>query len=274
MIFDVKMLDSDGLFRRKERYVAGGHTIEIPASLTCASVVSRDLVLIAPTLAALNVLDILACDIQNAYLTAQYREKIWTVAGPEFGSDMGKIFIIKMALYGLKSSSATFCSLLAETLHKLNYVPSKVDPDVYMQPAVKPNGFEYYEYVLCYVKDILSISHCPNVTMDVIRACFTFKDNKIHEPTDYLGAQLSKMKDKFGNEFWTMSSSKYCKADIKNVEERLALARNRLPTKCKTPMVTRYAPYMDVTAELKADGIQYFQELIGVLRWACEIGGG
>ena len=29
---------------------------------------------------------------------------------------------------------------------------------------------------------------------------------------------------------------------------------------------------MDVTAELKADGIQYFQELIGVLRWACEIG--
>ena len=26
MIFDVKMLDSDGLLRRKARYVAGGHT--------------------------------------------------------------------------------------------------------------------------------------------------------------------------------------------------------------------------------------------------------
>ena len=37
-------------------------------------------------------------------------------------------------------------------------------------------------------------------------------------------------------------------------------------------MVTKYAPEMDVTAKLKADGIQYFQELIGVLRWACEIG--
>ena len=37
-------------------------------------------------------------------------------------------------------------------------------------------------------------------------------------------------------------------------------------------MVTKYAPEMDVSAELKADGIQYFQELIGVLRWACEIG--
>ena len=117
MIFDVKMLDSDGLFRRKARYVAGGHTTETPAALTYASVVSRASVSIALTLAALNGLDILACDIQNAYLTAQFREKIWTVAGPKFGSDTGKNFIIKMALYGLKSSGAEFRSLLAETLH-------------------------------------------------------------------------------------------------------------------------------------------------------------
>ena len=136
-----------------------------------------------------------------------------------------------MALYGLKSSGAAFCSLLAETLHKLNHVPSKADLDVYMRPAVKPNGFEYYEYVLCYVDEILSIYHCPDVTMDGIRSSFTLKDNKVEEPTDYLGAQLSKMKDEFGNEFWTMSSSKYCKAAIKNVEEQLALAGKRLPTK-------------------------------------------
>ena len=144
MIFDVKMLDSDGIFRRKARYVAGGHTTETPAALTYASVVSWDSVRIALTLAALNGLDILACDIQNAYLTAKCREKIWTVAGPEFGSDIGKIFIINMALYGLKSSGAAFCSLLADTLHELNYVISKADPDVYMQLAVKPNDFEYY----------------------------------------------------------------------------------------------------------------------------------
>ena len=56
-----------------------------------------------------------------------------------------------------------------------------------------------------------------------------------------------------------MSSSKYCEAAITNVEERLALVGERLPTKCKMPMVTKYAPEMDVTAELKAYGIQYFQ---------------
>ena len=153
-----------------------------------------------------------------------------------------------MSLYGLKSSGAVFCYLLAETLHKLNYVPSKADPDVYMRPAVKPNGFEYYEYVLCYVDDILRFSHCPHVTMDGIQARFILKDDKVEEPTNYLGAQLSKMKDEFGNELWTMSSLKYCKAAITNVEDRLALVGKWLPTKCKTPMVTKYAPEMDVTA--------------------------
>ena len=58
------------------------------------------------------------------------------------------------------------------------------------------------------------------------------------------------MKNEFGNEFWTMSSSKYCKAATTNVEERLDLAGKRLTTKCKTPMVTKYAPDMYATAEL------------------------
>ena len=55
-------------------------------SLTYASVVSRESVRIALTLAALNDLEVKAADIQNAYLTAPLlSEKIWTVCGPEFG---------------------------------------------------------------------------------------------------------------------------------------------------------------------------------------------
>lgn len=52
-----------------------------------ALVVSRDYVRIASTIAALNGLKLLVCKIQNAYLTADCREKIWTRAGPEFGSE-------------------------------------------------------------------------------------------------------------------------------------------------------------------------------------------
>ena len=65
-------------FRRKARYVAGGHQTEAPAMLTYASVVSRDTVRIALTLAVLNILEVKMSDIQNAYLTAPCAEKIWT----------------------------------------------------------------------------------------------------------------------------------------------------------------------------------------------------
>lgn len=37
-------------------------------------------------------------------------------------------------------------------------------------------------------------------------------------------------------------------------------------------MSSGYRPEMDVTAELKADGVQWYQEMIGQLRWAVEIG--
>jgi hypothetical protein len=72
MIFDVKMGEN---FRRKARMVAGGHTTDVPAVLTYSSVVSRDSVRVAFTIAALNDLKVLACDIQNAFLSAKCREK-------------------------------------------------------------------------------------------------------------------------------------------------------------------------------------------------------
>ena len=151
---------------------------------------SRYSVRIALTIAALNNLDVLACDIQNAYLTAQCREKIWTRTGPEFGSESGCIMIVVRALYVLKSSGAAFRALLAETLYDIGYLPTKADPDVWIRLAVKANGFEYYEFVLYYVDEVLSISHDPQKTMDGIKNTFKLKNDKIEEPENYLGADL------------------------------------------------------------------------------------
>jgi Reverse transcriptase (RNA-dependent DNA polymerase) len=80
---------------------------EAPATLTYASVVSRESVRIALTLAALNDLEVKTADIENAYLTAPVSEKIWTKLGPEFGSDSGKKAIIVRALYGLNTVNET-----------------------------------------------------------------------------------------------------------------------------------------------------------------------
>jgi hypothetical protein len=144
LMFDVKMGKN---FRRKARFVAGGHTTEVPESLiTYSLVVSRDSVRIALTIAALNSLNVIACDIQNAFLTADCREKTWTIAGSEFGSEAGTIFIVKKALYGLKSAGAAIRSLLADTLVDTGYQPTKADPDVWIRPAEKADGFEYYKW--------------------------------------------------------------------------------------------------------------------------------
>jgi hypothetical protein len=52
-------------------------------------------------IAALNDLDILAADIGNAYLNAPTQEKVYSIAGREFGSCAGETVIIVQALYGL-----------------------------------------------------------------------------------------------------------------------------------------------------------------------------
>jgi hypothetical protein len=109
MIFDVKMED----FRRKARFVAGGHTTDTPHTMTYASVVSRESVRIALTLAALNDLDVKMADIENICLTAPITEKVWTVLGPGFGDDAGKRALIVRALCGLKSAGAAFRNHLA-----------------------------------------------------------------------------------------------------------------------------------------------------------------
>jgi hypothetical protein len=88
----------------------------------------------------------------------------------------------------------------------------------------------------------------------------------------YLGATLAKMTLDSGETCWTMSPKQYVKAAVTNVEEDLANQNRRLPPKCVTPFLSGYAPWMEVSPELKADGVQRFQELIGQLRWAVEIG--
>lgn len=87
---------------------------ETPAAATYASVVSKESVCIALALAALNDLDVLTGDVQNAYLTAPVRQKRFgPCCGPEFGPNNGRKVLIGRALYGLKSSGATFHDHLA-----------------------------------------------------------------------------------------------------------------------------------------------------------------
>lgn len=90
-------------FTRKARWVKDGHKTPDPVTSNYAGVVSRESVRIAFTYAALNNLDVVAADIQNAYLTAPSSEKHYIICGTEFGEEHeGKVALIRRALYGGK----------------------------------------------------------------------------------------------------------------------------------------------------------------------------
>ena len=90
--------------------------------------------------------------------------------------------------------------------------------------------------ILCYVDDVLSISHDAMKMMKGIQHKFKLNDDKVAEPENYLRTGLSKMAIENGRECCSISPEKYCKADVLNVEQKLNEEGKRLPTKCKTPL--------------------------------------
>ena len=119
---------------------------------------------------------------------------------------------------------------------------------------------------------MLAISYDPMKTMYRVRRSFTLKNNKSEEPETYLGASLAKMVTANVVECWTMSPEKYCKVAVQNVESTLKAHGRRLPSNCIAPLKSGYCPEFNTAPKLKADGVQQYQELIGVLRWEIEIG--
>ena len=117
-------------FTRKSRFVAGGHTTEAPSSITCSSVVSRNSVWLAFMIAALNGLDIMSCDLENTYLNATNREKIWSEGGIECGEDKGKVLVVVRDIYGRKSTGLAWRAALAESLVQLGFKSTRTDTDL------------------------------------------------------------------------------------------------------------------------------------------------
>jgi hypothetical protein len=272
MVFDVKItLD------RKARYVAGGHQTEPTKEVTFASVVSRDSIRLGFLVAALNDLDVLSADISGAYLNAKAAEKVYTTAGKEFGPDKaGRPVLIVRALYGLRSSGKAWRDHMAATLRDYGYTSCRADPDVWMRPKTKPDGFKYWAYMFVYTDDILVVDHEPQVVMDYMASRYTLKPGSVEEPTIYLGAQISKFyidgSDLPEKPRWAMSSEKYVKQAVADVETELGKVDQCLPTRVCTPVSQGYRPELDATRELDARRGQYYQSLIGVLRWICELG--
>ena len=100
-----------------------------------------------------------------------------------------------------------------------------------------------------------------------------YKNGKIEPPEMYLDAKLQE-KEINMSLCWTISSTDYIKAAVQTVKDSFnkALCQWKLPSKAITPMVSAFVPELDGTPELEPDDHRFFQEMIGMLRWATELG--
>jgi hypothetical protein len=215
--------------------------------MTYATVVSRESVRIALTLAALNGLDGTMGDIENAYLTAPITDKVWTVLGPEFGEDAGKRALIVRALYGLKSADAAFRNHLASCMDHLGWKPCLSDQDLSMKEETRPDdGVKYWAYILVYVDDILCVHHDPGTSLAQIDKYFKTKPGSIMEPIFYLVSKLKKTVMLNGLGARGMRSSKYAQAVVQNEQEYLKKnGEIKLKKKASAPFEATYRAEID-----------------------------
>ena len=276
MNFEIKMD-----LRRKARYVAGGHLTDPPSSMTYSTVVSRESVRIAFLIAALNNMDILAGDIQNAYLNAPTSEKLYFIAGKEWKADAGKSIVIVRALYGLKSSALQWRNHLANILdNDLGFKSCLADPDMWFKKMIDSSGKYYYAYILVYVDDILVVDKQPMLHMTKLKQTYTVQDETIKPPDMYLGADINTTTFSDGSKAWTMGSKTYVKSAVKNIKARLAEDGLRFNTKlssveysAKQPFSsTEYRPELDTSTECTPEQTHFYQNVIGILRWLVELG--
>jgi len=102
LVFDVK---HDG--RRKACLVAVGHVTDPGNEEVYSSVVAPEGARLVMFLADYNGLDIMCGDVGNAFLNGVTQEKIWCIAGPEFGPKIaGRVLIIVIWIENKRCSMA------------------------------------------------------------------------------------------------------------------------------------------------------------------------
>lgn len=148
-----------------------------------------------------------------------------------------------------------------------------MDPDVWLRHATKTDDSEYYEYIFVYVDDLLVLSEKPYLILKTIGDIYRLKDNSVAKPTTYLGAVIKehKIPDEPNKIVWSMSADKYVKETIQTFDNDLLAVNMKLPANIYTPLVTSFHPELDFSLPLEDDYANWYQQLIGTLRWAIEI---
>ena len=256
MIYAVK---HDG--RHKARFVAGGHRTETPTESVYSGVVSLQGIRLVSFIAELNGLDLWGTDIGNAYLESYTTEKVCFIAGPEFGELAGHTMKMVKAQYGLRGSGLAWHNKLYDVLTAAGFTPSRAEPDIWMRDCG-----DHYEYIACYVDDLLIASKNPQGIIDMLEgAPHKFKLKGTGPIEFHLGCNF--IRDPDGT--LAMAPLKY----IERIKAQyISLFGEDPPKKNASPLEKNDHPELDTSPLLDDEGITKYQSLIGALQWAITLG--
>jgi hypothetical protein len=119
------------------------------------------------------------------------------------------------------------------------------------------------------------IHHHPKKVLYRINEHLPLKEDSVGPPEFYLGAKLKKKEFDDKTMAWGLSPAKYLQAAVKNCEAYLKDKLNgnySLPKKVENPFAYDYNPDEDVSPLLNVQTATYYMQLIGILRWMCELG--
>ena len=255
MIFDVKQED----LRHKARLVAGGHVVESNMWESYSSVVQQRSIRLLETIALNEGLSFVTGDISNAFVQADTKEKIYTIAGPEFGERQGCMVIIKKALYGLATSARQWNIRLGDTIRELGFVPTRADPDLWIK---RSDDGKKYEYIATYVDDIIVVAIKPNKYLDKIKDQFPIRNIEAN-PEYYLGNNIEVR----SNKTIKISSTKYITEVLRKHEEKYGTLRKE-----NVPAKPDDHPELDDTPLLDKEGVTKFQSILGICQWIATSG--
>ena len=254
LIFAVK---HDG--RHKARLVAGGHLTETPIDSVYSSVVSLRGIRMLTFLAELNNMELWATDIGNAYLESYTKEKVFIVAGPEFGDREGHTLIISKALYGLRSSGLMWSQRFADALRDMGFTLSKAEKDIWMRDMG-----DHYEYIAVYVDDLMIVSRNPSDIVAQLEGPYTFKLKGTGPISFHLGC-----------DFFRDEDGVLCYAPRKYIEKMIdnyVRIFGKKPKEATSPLTKGDHPEIDTTELLEFEDTKLHQSLIGGLQWVAQIG--
>jgi hypothetical protein len=203
-----------------------------------------------------------ATDIGNAYLEAVTAEKVYILAGPEFGELEGHILVVFKALYGLHSSGLRWYERFSRVMKAEGFTSCKLEPEIWMRSSADATK---YEDVAVYVDDLAMAMDDPEAFLNILITKYNFKLKGSGEINFHLGCDF--FRDEDGT--LCMKPEKYISKMVQGYEQMFGCTPKR---NVYSPLEKGDHPELDTSDLCDGTETQQYQSLIGSLQWAVSIG--